>query len=106
MDNIHKHGEGIDKLLRRNPLYKYGSCLSNKMSKIPHQRTTRQKPAKKIQTENVPQDTNILESDDPSNENGFYSSDGASGQSFHMDLGFFRGSEYIVKTKMGQQPRV
>ena len=43
---IRKHVIGIEKPIKRNPLYKFRSYLPHKMSKQPHKRTAKHKRRK------------------------------------------------------------
>ena len=96
MNEIHKHGIGIKKPIKRNPLYKCGSCLPHKMSKQPHKRTAKHK--RKQQKEDPTLPSQKPSNDDPANEEDTIP-DGVSGQHFHIDCFCVRGSDYSVKTE-------
>lgn len=98
MDTIHAHVIGIDKALKRNPLHKYGSCLPNKTSKAPHERTSKHKS----RNHTILVEESTLPS--PSEDDPFFIDDpeiaaSSAGQHFHMDFGFVRGSKYVVKSE-------
>ena len=91
MENINKYVIGIDKPIKRNPLYKCGFCLPNKMSKASHKSTTKQKNLKRkkdIQDLKTP----IKLVDNPGYYDDIQKIDNVAGQHFHMDFGFVRGS--------------
>ena len=93
MDNIHKHVIGIDKSLRRNPFYRCPFCLPNKMYKRSLKKTARKKTRSPSQVPTQNQCRDPLHDED--------NIKGESGQHFHMDFGFVRGSEYKLKSETG-----
>ena len=99
MNTIHEHVIGIDKALRKTPLYKCPACIPNKMSKRSHERTSKHKKrkTKPNMTTESSEDIPDLFQDDPENIESDLNSESVPGQHFHMDFGFVRGSEYKVK---------
>ena len=94
IDEIHKHVLGIDRPLKRNPLYKCGSCLPNKISKASHKRKTKyRRKTKNLEPILAPHTIAIH---DPANQDDGIAQSVAR-QHFHMDFGFVRGSKYSVK---------
>lgn len=86
VDTIHRHIIGIDKPLSHNTLYKYRSCLPNKLSKTPHKRVSRRITKTTIQREMSSPDTTKLAEDDPFNEDILYFSNVVPCQNFHISF--------------------
>ena len=105
---MHKHVIGIDRPIKYNSFHRCPSCIPNKMSKVPHQRTNKHKCKNKSireKTMNTGEpDTRDMFSDHPAHISDELNEKIDPGQHFAMDFGFVRGSGY--KVKMEDAPTV
>ena len=94
---IHKHVKGVKKQIIEVPIFKCGSCLPNKMRKLPHhQKTNKAKTQKEKRAEKLCQEIQQTfekrSMDDPEATEDINIIDGHVGQHFHMNFGFVRGT--------------
>ena len=103
MEQTHKHTDGVP-MLRGNAFYCCPSCMPGKLcTKLPgyHQTIGTHQPAHHHTSPEYNKSNELKDLVDD-----IYLPEALSGQHFHLDFGFVRGSEFKLETKKGKGPTI